>query len=1262
METKTDPLAAAPNPTAELADSVVRAPAAAATLRQRAEAVFLDQAAALPERLASLSPEATQAMLQELQVHQIELELQNEELRRAQAELDASRARYFDLYDLAPMGYCTVSEPGLIVEANLTLATRLGVARGALVAQPFSRFILKEDADIFYLLRKQLLATGQPQTCELRMTPPASPQFWAQLVVAVVPEAAGPPGLRVVLSDITARKQAEAMAQAGYEQLHSEIVKRQEVEQKLRESLAQTERSRATMLSSLEDQQRVEATLRASEKRHRLLVESSPFCIHEIDLNGCLTSMNSAGLKMMGVADEATIRGQAYLPIVAAAERERIGELMHRAFAGQASEFEFVAANGECFQSAFVPLTDDQHKVVRLMGLSQNITARQQAEAAMQESAEQHRALLHTAMDGFWMADAQGRLLEVNEAYCRMSGYAEAELLSLRVADLEASEDLERVAEHIHRLVTKGEDRFEMRHRRKDGGEFDVELSVQYQIASGRTVAFLRDITVRKQAEATLRASEDRYRRLVEDSPDAIGIYQDRKLAFINRTGVRMFGATRPEELTERDFTEIIHPDDQAAASDRVRRRQAGELDVYPAEVRYLRRDGASFMAEVDAAPISYRGRPAVQFIARDITARKAAEEYLARLHQQNELILSAAAEGIMGLDFQGHHTFVNPAAAEMLGYPVEELIGRHSHSLWHHTKPDGRPYPEDECPILATCQDGTLHRAANEVFWRKDGTCFPVEYAARPIFEQDRIAGAVVTFTDITARQQAEALLRLESAALEAAANAIVITDLAGRIEWANGAFSKLTGYPFEEAVGKRLNLLKSGKQSQEFYRNLWDTILAGQVWQGENINRRKNGELYHEEQTITPLHDERGGITHFIAVKQDITARKKLEDQYRQSQKMEAFGQLAGGVAHDFNNLLNVILGNAELVALGDLSENQAASLEEIRLNGERAATLTRQLLSFSRRDTHYARAVDLNEIVSGMNKMLHRIIGEDFVLETQLWPEGAPVQADPSGLELVVLNLVVNARAAMPEGGEIVITVAPVHLDATTARHLAARPGEFIRLSVRDTGCGIPPEILPRIFEPFFTTKDVGKGTGLGLATVHGIIEQHHGWIEVESAPGQGTTFHIYLPRRSDAALASPASQEPGLVRGGTETILMVEDEPALRRLTCRILRDFGYRVLEVSTGLAALELWPQHRAEVALLLTDVIMPEGISGGQLAEQLLAQKPGLKVVYISGYPGGVAGRGLSLREGVNFLKKPYSSTQLGRIIRDRLDAAPET
>ncbi|MEW6306880.1 MAG: response regulator [Verrucomicrobiota bacterium] len=385
----------------------------------------------------------------------------------------------------------------------------------------------------------------------------------------------------------------------------------------------------------------------------------------------------------------------------------------------------------------------------------------------------------------------------------------------------------------------------------------------------------------------------------------------------------------------------------------------------------------------------------------------------------------------------------------------------------------------------------------------------------------------------------------------------------------------------------------------------------------------------------------------------------RQKLEEQFRQSQKMEAIGQLAGGVAHDFNNILTVIRGYADLVLEEEtLPADLRQPVEQMSQAADRAAGLTRQLLAFSRKQVMQTCALDLNEVVANVTQMLRRVIGEDISLRLDYSPHPLPLHADPGMLEQVLLNLAVNARDAMPRGGKLVITTVRVTVDEAWVREqTTARVGEFVCLGVRDTGCGMPPEVQARIFEPFFTTKPVGKGTGLGLATVQGIVQQHHGWVEVESEVGQGTEFKVYLPAngRKGEITAKPASAEP--LRGGRETILLAEDEPALRQLARMVLERLGYRVLEATSGVDALSVWEDHGATIDLLLTDMVMPDGMSGADVAEALRARKPALKVIYTSGYSAEAASGEIELQDGVNFLPKPYAPQKLARLVRDVLD-----
>jgi PAS domain S-box-containing protein len=414
----------------------------------------------------------------------------------------------------------------------------------------------------------------------------------------------------------------------------------------------------------------------------------------------------------------------------------------------------------------------------------------------------------------------------------------------------------------------------------------------------------------------------------------------------------------------------------------------------------------------------------------------------------------------------------------------------------------------------------------------------------------------------------------------------------------------------------------------------------------------------------TLQTLADHCGGALERIraedALQKSEAAQKRLEDQLRQSQKMEAIGQLAGGVAHDFNNILTVIQGHASLLmAGGNLAGAGARSAQQISQAAERAAGLTRQLLTFSRRQVMQPRRLDMNEVVCNMNQMLGRILGEDIALQLNYSPEPAVVQADASMMEQVLLNLAVNSRDAMPKGGRLNIKIS---LESVQAERLSelSHPfnSTFVCLSVMDTGCGIPRENLPRIFEPFFTTKAVGKGTGLGLATVYGIIKQHQGWIDVESEPSTGATFKVFIPwADGETESAGKVSVEPSL-RGGTETVLVVEDEAPVRELVCNLLISQGYRVLQAESGTEAIEIWRGSKEHVDLLLTDLVMPNQMNGRELAEKLWAERPHLKVIFTSGYSVDVIGADFVLQRGINYLQKPYPPKKLAVMVRDCLDS----
>jgi PAS domain S-box-containing protein len=488
--------------------------------------------------------------------------------------------------------------------------------------------------------------------------------------------------------------------------------------------------------------------------------------------------------------------------------------------------------------------------------------------------------------------------------------------------------------------------------------------------------------------------------------------------------------------------------------------------------------------------------------------------------------------------------------------------------------------------------------------------------------------------------------------------ADAIIGANLDTTIRSWNRGAERLYGYTAAEAIGRPGSMLVPRERAGEI-----DTIVDqiksdASIRSYETERVRKDGSIVTVSVTMSPLRNAEGEIVGVSTVARDVTDVKTLEDQLRQAQKMEAIGRLAGGVAHDFNNLLTAILGYSLLLAESlDPASDDRELVDEIRKAGERAAALTNQLLAFSRRQVMQVTRIDLNALVDDMTQMLTRLIGEHIQLETVLAPNLAAVRADRTQMEQILLNLAVNARDAMPDGGRLVIETANVDLDeAYRLQHAVAQPGPYVMLAVSDTGVGMDEDTKRRLFEPFFTTKERGRGTGLGLATVYGIVKQSGGYIWVYSEPGHGTTFKVYVPRASEtdeSAPSVPASQAPG---GGHETVLLVEDEAAVRHLVKTLLERGGYRVLDADTTDRAKAIFEERREEIDILVTDVIMP-GSSGPALFRALSASRPALKVMYMSGYTDDAIVRGGHLDEGVAFLHKPFTAAGLLRKIREALD-----
>lgn len=682
-------------------------------------------------------------------------------------------------------------------------------------------------------------------------------------------------------------------------------------------------------------------------------------------------------------------------------------------------------------------------------------------------------------------------------------------------------------------------------------------------------------------------------------------------------------------------------------------RESARTLADFSMELLIHRSDGATRYLELRSRPrrnqaghVEWDG-----FIA-DVTKLRQAEADARAGEERMSLFIQNAPVALAMFDRNMCYLAVSPRWKTDFHLGDRDLVGKCHYEIFPEI-------PESLRAIHRRCMQGEVVRGAEDRFDRADGTVQWLRWEVHPWRTLGHtIGGIIISSEDVTERKQAEKERLMLATAMEQAAEAICITDPSAQILYVNPAFERTTGYTRNEAVGQTPRILKSGKQDAAFYQELWSVLGSGEVWRGHFINKRKDGSLFEEDAAISPVRDQSGTITNYVAIKLDVTHEVALRDELRQIQKLEAIGQLAGGVAHDFNNILAVILMQTDQAMEEELSSTMQGCMTDIKIAAERAAALTRQLLLFSRRQVMQPRIVDLNEAVTNLAKMLRRILGEQIQLRLDLHAKPLWVSADAGMLDQVIMNLSVNARDAMPQGGRLTVATGETPRNEHSVHPLPpSAPNGYVWLSVADDGCGIPPDVLPHIFEPFFTTKEAGRGTGLGLATVFGIVKQHNGWVDVHSEPGQGTTFQILLPASEAGGIDTERVKAKVTPPGGSETILLVEDDLNVARAVRHILRRYGYGVLEATDGRQALAIAQQLETELQLLLTDMVLPGGMDGHAIAARLRTTLPNLKVVYMSGYSPELAGRPLQLGRGEGFIQKPFEAETVLATIRRCLD-----
>jgi PAS domain S-box-containing protein len=775
------------------------------------------------------------------------------------------------------------------------------------------------------------------------------------------------------------------------------------------------------------------------------------------------------------------------------------------------------------------------------------------------------------------------------------------------------------------------------------------------------------------------------YRALFDHNPLPMWVYDSETLAFlaVNDAAIAQYGFSRRQFL--RMTILDIRPSDDRVHIAREAPHLSGELKVWAAPWRHVRKDGTVCLVRIASHALRFAGRPARLVVAQDVTEATRAAEEVRESSERYRFFIGRTAEGVW-------RAAVEPPVP--VDAPEEEQVERcmrHARlvevndamlRMYGGTAPGG---------LVGTLLSSTLDLAdpRSREFFRafvRSGyrtvelDSFESDRDGAPRWFVSNLLGVVEdgfltaiwgTQRDVTEHRASDELVRATRDRLEAVVEAsplpIVVLDVQGDVTGWNHAAETVFGWTAEECLGRRLRCVPVDREGE--YDTFRGEVLGGRPFTArETVRVRKDGTRIDVSISTAPLHDAEGRPIGVVALYQDISGRKGAEEalrqsqeQFRQAQKMEAVGRLAGGIAHDFNNLLSAILSYSELV-MADLPQGHPSrdDLEQIRQAGNRAAELTHQLLAFSRRQLLQLRHLNLNAIVAGVDRMLRRVIGEDIELRAVLSPGLSATRGDAGQLEQVLMNLAVNARDAMPAGGTLTLTTAD--LDTSEARHPPwpqLAPGHYVTLTVEDTGTGMTRDVQDRIFEPFFTTKPAGHGTGLGLSTVYGIVAQSGGHIFVRSAPEAGSAFTICLPAHAAAGEAAPGPAPAQPVHGGAETVLLVEDEQLVRHLTHEILRRHGYRVLEAADGVEALAVIRDHPDRIDLLLTDVVMPR-MSGHELVELVRPIRPDMRILYVSGYSEEAIARQGQLTEGIELLAKPFTPGLLTAKIRQLLDRSP--
>jgi len=1004
----------------------------------------------------------------------------------------------------------------------------------------------------------------------------------------------------------------------------------------------------------ISERKQTEDALLESEERYQRIsnaVTDYIYTVHVVD-GRPVETVHGPGCATVTGYESSEFAAKPYLwfEMIAPEDRAMVEEQSGRILRGEETspiEHRITHKNGgvRWVRNTFVPHRGARGELSSYDGLIQDITERKVAEQALQESETKYRSLVEEFADAIAIY-VDGKIVFANSASAGlMRASSTQELIGKSVIDLVHPDYRALIATRMAEVLTNGKPLplLEEKFIRLDGTVVDVEvkaLPVSFGSKAGVQIV-VRDISERKQAEAALRESQARYRAMIEQSSEGITIADlDGRYIMVNPAYCMMTQYSESELLTMH-VSDLLLPQ----SSLKLFKSVAAENKIGSREVELKRKDGTTFIALISGAPLEIGNKRYVQGIVQDITDRKRAEEELRESEERFHTMFEMHDAAMLIIEPDSARILdANPAAERFYGYAGAQLrtMTIHDINMMPVEKVSG------EMLRASSSQKNTfffLHKLAN-------GENRFVEVHSSPI----SIGGKQRLFSiihDITERKKAEEQLRKLSVAVEQSPVSIIITDTKGCIEYVNPKFTEVTGYANDEVLGKKPSILKSGETPDKEYKHLWDTISSGKEWRGELHNKKKNGELFWEIASISPVRDENNAITNYLAVKEDITERKRAEEALRHAQKLEGIGTLAGGIAHDFNNLLNAIIGQSSL-ALGRLPKESPAegNISKALKAAERAADLTRQLLAYSGKGKFLSEDFDLNKLVEENAQLLEVSVPKSSHLRYDLDTSVLCMRGDMGQIQQVVMNLIINAGEALgTKAGHITVCTRRIEITERDSEYWKYTnnplpPGAYVSFQVNDSGHGISSQVMARIFDPFFTTKFTGRG--LGLAAVLGIIKGHHGGIRISSEKGKGSEFEVIFPYvNSSGSTASQETDEASPINGRGESILLIDDEPAILEMLADVLTDANFTVLQASNPADGIALYREHSDKVSLVVLDYSMP-GMDGKAAFNELVKINKAVKVLLCSGYTeeeirsafGGSAPEG--------FLQKPYKPNAL--------------